>query len=467
MKRYSIYNLIFFLFAMTALLILTLSGCVAKSKYLAQVAEAESAKAAFQDEAKKNAALNEQVSRLNSLMAEQRTKIEKMEKEKEEASRKIDELSTVINGLNADLEKAKEASRSDTDKFMSEIAKLQGERDEAKKKIEELSSEVDRLVLKEREAQGRITEISSELKPPQEQPKVPSPEEEGLREEVAKLETERGDLKKQVAQLSSEIDRLNSEINSVRIENSNLKGRIDGLSSAAANLNSELEKARAAAASVPAPIVQVSSDEGLKAEMARLDEEKKLVEKKRDELEAEAKRTSSELEAARGEAARKQREIEEMKGTYESLLGKLKKEMESGGIKVEMTKEGLSVKIMGKVLFASGRDNISRQGKEVLDRVSGILKDVNDKMIRIEGHTDNKPIGPKIIDRFPTNWELSASRATHVVKYLAKSGVDPKMMSAGGLSMYYPVATNDTKEGREQNRRIEIILYPRELTRVE
>lgn len=467
MKRYSIYNLISFLFAMMALLILTLSGCVAKSKYLAQVAEAESANTAFQDEAKKNAALNEQVSRLNSLMAEQRTKIEKLEKEKEEVARKIDELSSVINGLNADLEKTKEASGSDIDKFMSEIAKLQGERDEAKKKIEELSSEVDRLALKEREAQGRITEISSELKPPQEQPKAPSPEEERLREEVAKLETERGDLKKQVAQLSSEIDRLNSELNSARIENSNLKGRIEGLSSEAANLNSELEKARAAAVPVPAPIVQVSSDEGLKAEIARLEEEKKLAEKKRDELEAEAKRASSELEAARGEAARKQRELEEMKGTYESLLAKLKKEMENGGIKVEMTKEGLSVKIMGKVLFASGSDNISRQGKEVLDRISGILKDVNDNMIRIEGHTDNKSIGPKIIDRFPTNWELSASRATQVVKYLAKRGVDPKMMSAGGLSMYYPVATNDTKEGREQNRRIEIILYPRELTRVE
>lgn len=132
-----------------------------------------------------------------------------------------------------------------------------------------------------------------------------------------------------------------------------------------------------------------------------------------------------------------------------------------------MLKKGLSLKIMEKILFDSGSDKISNSGKELLDRLSAVLKDVKNREIRVEGHTDNKPIGPNLIDKFPTNWDLSTSRASQVVKYLSKGGVDPNVMSASGYSKYHPVSSNDTKEGREQNRRIEVILYPKELLGVE
>ncbi len=83
----------------------------------------------------------------------------------------------------------------------------------------------------------------------------------------------------------------------------------------------------------------------------------------------------------------------------------------------------------------------------------------------MEGHTDNVPIGPAIIDKFPTNWELSTARATTVVRYLQERGVNPGYLSAEGYSEYRPVAPNDTEEGKSKNRRIEIVLIPLDVNR--
>jgi chemotaxis protein MotB len=114
-----------------------------------------------------------------------------------------------------------------------------------------------------------------------------------------------------------------------------------------------------------------------------------------------------------------------------------------------------------KVLFDSGSADIKKNGKNVLDRVGGILKQVTDKQINIEGHTDNVPISPKLQHKFPTNWELSTTRATNVVRYLQeKGGLDPRLLFAAGFAEYRPLDSNDTGEGRAKNRRIEIVLIP-------
>ena len=101
----------------------------------------------------------------------------------------------------------------------------------------------------------------------------------------------------------------------------------------------------------------------------------------------------------------------------------------------------------------------------MLDRVAEILRKITDRQIKVEGHTDNVPIGPAIIDRFPTNWELSTARATTVVRHLQERGLDSKLLSAEGYSEYRPVASNETEEGRAKNRRIEIVLIPLDVAR--
>jgi Flagellar motor protein len=88
-----------------------------------------------------------------------------------------------------------------------------------------------------------------------------------------------------------------------------------------------------------------------------------------------------------------------------------------------------------------------------------------DKEILVSGHTDNIPIGTNLKDEFETNWELSTARATSVVRYLADQKVAEEHLMAAGHAEFDPVASNQTKKGRQQNRRIEIVLVPEEVTK--
>jgi chemotaxis protein MotB len=157
----------------------------------------------------------------------------------------------------------------------------------------------------------------------------------------------------------------------------------------------------------------------------------------------------------------KEKAIAELKKTYDNLVSELSGEIKKGEIAVTQLRDKLTLQMVEKILFDSGSADIKGSGKKVMDRVAEVLKKVSDKQIRIEGYTDNVPIGPRIAKKFPTNWELSTARATNVVRYLKeKGGMDPKMLSAAGYAENNPVDTNDTDEGRAKNRRIEIVLIP-------
>jgi len=167
--------------------------------------------------------------------------------------------------------------------------------------------------------------------------------------------------------------------------------------------------------------------------------------------EAEAKRLKSDKEA----------ELEKLKSTYDELVGSLKGEIEAGEIQIRRMKDRLSVNLESKVLFDSGRADLKRTGIEVLRKVGAQLAKIEGKRIQIEGHTDNDPIGGKLMEKFPTNWELSTSRALAVVHFLqSEVGINALRLSGAGYGEYQPVALNDTTEGKAVNRRIEIVLLP-------
>ncbi len=148
--------------------------------------------------------------------------------------------------------------------------------------------------------------------------------------------------------------------------------------------------------------------------------------------------------------------------TYEGLLNEMKEEIEQGQIAITELKGKLTVDVVDKILFDSGQAEIKPEGLAVLKRVVEILMTVTDKTIRVEGHTDNVPITGALAKRYPTNWELSAARALNVTRYLEKEGLDPALLSAAAFGEYQPVADNETPEGRAKNRRIAIILLPKE-----
>jgi chemotaxis protein MotB len=156
-----------------------------------------------------------------------------------------------------------------------------------------------------------------------------------------------------------------------------------------------------------------------------------------------------------------------LNSAHEELVKELQTEIDNKEIQITQLADRLSVSMVDKILFPSGEAEITPAGLKVLERVGNIIKNVQDKIIRIEGHTDNVPIHPRLQKQFPTNWELSTARATNVLRFLQeKVGMDPIRLQAVGLSEYHPLATNETAAGRSQNRRIEIALLPMVTTAV-
>lgn len=122
------------------------------------------------------------------------------------------------------------------------------------------------------------------------------------------------------------------------------------------------------------------------------------------------------------------------------------------------TRDGVVISLAGNVLFDSGRAELRPQGLDLLDDLAAKLRDMpND--IRIEGHTDNVAIATSL---YPSNWELSSARATTVGRYLIEhGGIAAKRVGAVGYGEWRPVASNDSREGRAQNRRVDVvILFP-------
>jgi chemotaxis protein MotB len=143
----------------------------------------------------------------------------------------------------------------------------------------------------------------------------------------------------------------------------------------------------------------------------------------------------------------------------ESARAELEKRLRGEkGVSVSMSERGLVVTIVSEVLFDSGLAKVRSNAHQVLDKVAVVLNEqVADKNIAIEGHTDNEPIKKS---GWKSNWELSTARATSVLHYLEGKGIKPARLQATGYGEYRPVASNDTAEDRQKNRRVEIIVLP-------
>ncbi len=125
------------------------------------------------------------------------------------------------------------------------------------------------------------------------------------------------------------------------------------------------------------------------------------------------------------------------------------------GLEAEYTKRGIQLTLNDELLFTSGSARLTSQGNALLDRVARIIGPLN-RLVRVEGHTDNVPIST---NRYPSNWELSTSRAVQVVKYLhVYGGIPAQHLSAAGYGASKPRESNDLEMGRSKNRRVEIIL---------
>jgi len=133
-------------------------------------------------------------------------------------------------------------------------------------------------------------------------------------------------------------------------------------------------------------------------------------------------------------------------------------------ITIEQRGEDVVISLLSAGLFSSAKADLQSEGSEMIGKLAESLNEYKDIEVRIEGHTDNRPLLPGA--RYRDNWELSSARATTVVNELvSKHGFDPTKLIVAGLGEHTPVADNDTEEGRALNRRIDIVIQqPREAT---
>ena len=150
----------------------------------------------------------------------------------------------------------------------------------------------------------------------------------------------------------------------------------------------------------------------------------------------------------------------------EMQLVKLKKKLEAyvtgqqlgNYIGLTINEKGLVVSLREKLMFDSGRAEIHQEAKDILKDITIEIGDVPNNT-RIEGHTDNVPIGAELKSKFPTNWELSTARATNVTRYLLEAlNFPPQRISSAGYGEYHPVVDNDTEEHKAMNRRVDIVV---------
>jgi chemotaxis protein MotB len=181
-------------------------------------------------------------------------------------------------------------------------------------------------------------------------------------------------------------------------------------------------------------------------EVERLKAELEQVRRAREFQEAQLARVKDEVLTVGSE-------IERITQALENQLGQ--------SLVVAQHHDRLVLTMLGQVLFESGEADLTPLGLNIMKQVGQVLAALPGKNIQVEGHTDTNPIHGRLQQQYPTNWELSTARATTVLRYLIEqTGMDPTYFSAAGYADTRPVMTNETEEGRAQNRRVEIVLYP-------
>jgi len=190
-------------------------------------------------------------------------------------------------------------------------------------------------------------------------------------------------------------------------------------------------------------------------------EEREIGESLRKELTSREDLVAGLQEKLQLEKSMAKAKIQDLKSTYDSLVSGLERQVKAKEMAIREFEEKLSITFVDRVLFGFGEVTITPEGTGILRRVGEILKNVHGMEIRVVGHTDNRPIRREYQRKFPSNWELSSARAAAVVRYFQEeSGLDPKSLEVVGRSFYRPAASNETEEGRAQNRRVEVIIAP-------
>lgn len=234
---------------------------------------------------------------------------------------------------------------------------------------------------------------------------------------------------------------LAAELAAARKQNSALSSRVSDLERQLTSTQGSLNQSQQQLAASMALAAGLQAGTGDKDKLAA---DLAAARQRNAELESQLAALRSELDT----------EMTKLKEAQRGLIRALRPEIEKGDITVDLNNERLLINLASGYLFSSGQDELKPAGVDALKQVGAVLKDFPEYKVAVDGHTDNRPIQGALKKKFPTNKELSESRAANAAKALTEGGLGAA--TTHGYADTKPVESNKTDAGRAKNRRVEV-----------
>ncbi len=421
--------------------------------------------------------LETQVGIMRQLIAKKSADIEQEKSKTQSLERALKQIQAALETerkIRVKVEKSNKDTTELAQKRAAEIKRLE----QVRKILETQARKMGQLI-KDEQARAKKRSVASQRKAPAKAEKSTAQKTELAQNraaEMKRLEKTREILNTQVQAMSRLISEKNATIEKGRTKTQNLELALEETRKTLdteRKTRTEAEKAKTRNAELARKRAEEANRLGkarelLRAqvqEMSQLIAEKTsvadLIRNKLDQTNLSLAETIKKhtLAIARSKVLEKRaREEAERAKQLESDLKKMDSKLQEQSITLRRTEDLLRVTFVNNLLFDLGSARIREKGSEALSKIAEFLGKQKDKIIQVEGHTDNRPIRGNLLRRYPSNWELSFARAIAIVKFLESKNISPERMSATGYSFYRPVAKNDTEEGRAKNRRTEILL---------
>ena len=421
--------------------------------------------------------LEAQVGIMRQLIAKKSADIEQEKSKTQSLERALKQIQAALETerkIRVKVEKSNKETIELAQKRAAEIKRLE----QVRKILETQARKMGQLI-KDEQARAKKRSVASQRKAPAKAEKSTAQKTELAQNraaEMKRLEKTREILNTQVQAMSRLISEKNATIEKGKTKTQNLELALEQtrkILDTERKTRTEAEKAKTRNAELARKRAEEANRLGkarelLRAqvqEMSQLIAEKTsvadLIRNKLDQTNLSLAETIKKhtLAIARSKVLEKRaREEAERAKQLESDLKKMDSKLQEQSITLRRTEDLLRVTFVNNLLFDLGSARIREKGSEALSKIAEFLGKQKDKIIQVEGHTDNRPIRGNLLRRYPSNWELSSARAIAIVKFLESKNISPERMSATGYSFYRPVAKNDTEEGRAKNRRTEILL---------
>ncbi len=400
-----------------------------------------------------NAALTgdlEDLTRAQQKLDKTHARLKKNHADLRDSNRKLDTQKRAIEAELAELSREHGDLNKSHERLKRQMADLSVARDKlqaSKAELEQGIADRDRAV---RDLNNRVTELGDEVTRLQ----VDS------NWELAEHAQKNTNLSDQIKSLIGERDQLQVAARQQGVQLQSTEAQLQELGKTADAANAEINRLQGLIADYRQRLTAAEQ-----AELAANEKAKQLgIELA--ETKGNLRIARSELNVLLREKSAAEAERDAILADAEKLSRSLTQELEAAkleNVTVQQTRADNSVPIrLGNAdFFNPGSAKLTEEGSENLKKLAAIIATFEDRRIVVEGHTDTVPIGIKLRYRFESNWELSVARAAAAVRHMQnESNIDPTILSAVGYGEYKPMASNNTAEGRQMNRRVEVVLYP-------